>query len=86
MQIAHKKVYDIINKNKDKRTTSINEKILPTRIKIGDTVFLKNENRNKLDSTFLGPYTIENFNETNACIINSTNGRLVVHKSRLLKI
>lgn len=86
MQIAHKKVYDMIIKSKNKRTICTNDNITPTQIKVGDGVFLKNENRSKLDPTFSGPYTIENFNESNACIINSSNNRLEVHKSRLLKI
>lgn len=59
----------------------------PIYININNTVYLKNENRRKLDSFYIGPYTVISINEPNCEIQNVTTGKtIIVHKNRIIKI
>lgn len=84
LQVAHANVLDMIQKCKVKRTEHLNRDIASIDLKIGDKVYLKLENRSKLDKTHSGPYTVTGITVSNATISNNT--QLIVHKSRLIKI
>lgn len=54
-------------------------------IKIGDKVYLSNENRRKLDAFYIGPYLVTQVDNQNCEIRNEiTNNSMIVHKNRLI--
>lgn len=86
LQTTHLRVREAIVRAKTKRTTQLNAKIENTDLQIGDTVYLRNENRQKLDAVNSGPFTIKELMDCNAVIFNQNNQqRLQVHKTRLTK-
>lgn len=85
LQTTHANVMETILKEKVKRTSNINSTIIPTQLKIGDTVYLKRENRHKLDPVHNGPFSITKLNIPNVTIINADNKQQEVHMSRLIK-
>lgn len=86
LQVAHSKVRDAILKEKTKRTIQLNSEIIPTPLNIGDIVYLKLENRQKLDPVNSGPFSIIELSESNAIILNNnTKQKFQVHKTRLTK-
>ena len=58
----------------------------PIHISIGELVYLKNENRRKLDSFYTGPYKITAITEPN-CELQHVdfNKQIIVHKSKIVK-
>ena len=59
----------------------------PLNIVTGDKVYLKIENRHKLDSMYNGPYTVKSISNPNCEITNiQTNQTFTVHKNRLIKV
>lgn len=85
LQVTHNNVMQTLNKEKIKRTNAANNNINITDIKIGDTVYLKKENRQKLDPVYNGPFLITKINTPNVTIINADNREQEVHISRLIK-
>lgn len=85
LQIAHAQVLNAIQKTKTKRTHKLNENIRNTDINVGDTVYLAQENRTKLDQVNTGPYKVVNTTASNATIMNNQNKCIEVHKSRIIK-
>lgn len=73
-------------KEKIKRQNLQNQNINPIKIGLGDQVYLKNENRKKLDPCYVGPFTVIRIMDPN-CIIrnNITYKEVIVHKNRLIK-
>lgn len=57
----------------------------PIIVEIGDTVWLRKENRRKLDQAYSGPFKIINQNHPNVTIEDSTGNKQTVHKNRLKK-
>lgn len=85
LQTTNANVMQTIIKEKEKRTNIINNTIIPTNLQIGDTVYLKKENRHKLDPVYNGPFTITKLNTPNVTIMDSSNKKQEVHISRLIK-
>lgn len=85
LQVAHANVLDAIQKIKNKRTIKANSDIQETEIKTDDIVYLKLENRSKLDKVNEGPYRVTKTSFSNATIVDTNNKCLEVHKSRLIK-
>lgn len=81
-QIANQKLVQQKNIRKESNDSSAN----PLLIQTGDIVFLKNENRRKLDSFYTGPYKVKSINNPNCEIIDmQSNQSNLVHKNRLSK-
>lgn len=69
-------------KNKRQSENNLN----PITLKIGDTIYITNENRKKLDPFYIGPYIVKEVNEPNCTIANmKTNKQTIVHKNRIIK-
>lgn len=85
LQVAHANVLDAIQKSKIKHTIKANENIQENEIKVNDVVYLKLENRNKLDKVNEGPYRVIQVEVSNVTINDCNNKCLTVHKSRLVK-
>lgn len=71
---------------KKKTDRSINSEIgiNPINLNQNDLVYLRIENRKKLDQFYDGPYKVEEISGTNCKIKNVyTNKTMVVHKTRL---
>lgn len=72
---------------KQKRQEVCNRKTNPTELKIGDLVYLSNENRKKLDPFYIGPYIVTEIDEPNCKIKHrETLKETKVHKNRIIKI
>lgn len=86
LKIAHEITKAKLIEQKIKRQKEHDETVNPIYIKLKDLVFLKNENRRKLDSFYIGPYEVISICEPNCEIKNTTTGKtIVVHKNRLIK-
>lgn len=85
MQVAYKRTLEEIQRTKLKRTKKLNENVTFKNLQKDDIVFLKLENRHKLDPVNAGPFKILEVKEPNA-IIQTDNKTLEVHISRLVKI
>ena len=67
-------------------TQQLNQKQNPIKIDINDTVYLKKENRRKLDSFYNGPYQVIEIVEPNCKIKHKiSNQSFTVHINRLIK-
>lgn len=90
MKFKLQKSNEVARKNlieqKERRQVRANVNVNPLNIKIGDAVYLKNENRKKLDPVYLGPYIVVSIDNTNCTIKNKNTNKLsTVHKNRLIK-
>lgn len=73
-------------KRKETRQLTDYDKYHPIDLKIGDQIYISNENRKKLDPFYLGPYTVKEINDPNCTIVNqTTNKHTIVHKNRIIK-
>lgn len=73
-------------KNKIRRQDTANKKLKPINLQTGEKVYLKNENRRKLDPFYIGPYMVTNISNTNCTIRHPTsNKETIVHKNRLIQ-
>lgn len=86
LQTAAQKAKTLLEKAKQKLTTNHKRHARPITIKLGDQVWLKKENRRKLDPVYSGPYKITGINHPNATIENQTTKETqTVHKNRLVR-
>lgn len=86
LKIAHEITKAKLIEQKIKRQKEHDETVNPIYIKLKGLVFLKNENRRKLDSFYIAPYEVISIFEPNCEIKNTTTGKtIVVHKNRLIK-
>ena len=74
----------MIENAKIKRKNIYDKNINPINIDIGDLVYLKNENRKKLDNPYKGPYEVIELNGVNTRIKIGFNVK-EVHNNRLKK-
>lgn len=82
-QIARKNLIQ----NKEKRQMKNNEETNPINICPGDSVYLSNHNRKKLDPFYLGPYIVHKNEDPNCVIIHpQSKKQSTVHKNRLIKM
>lgn len=78
---------DKLIEQKIKRTFRAENDINPIHLKINEPVYLKIENRRKLDPFYEGPYIVEELLDPNCKIKNPrTNQSIIVHKNRLIHI
>ena len=68
LQTTHANVIQTILREKENRTKITNYTIIPTDLQIGDVVYLKKENRHKLD----GPFLISKLKTPNVTIVDVT--------------
>lgn len=76
----------ILEQQKQEKTQICNKIINPIHIQIGDLVYLKKENRRKLDSFYQGPFRITQIRDPN-CELEEpiTKKKTIVHKNRIIK-
>lgn len=86
LQLAAQKAKILLDKSKDRRILKQSEKSNSINIQIGDQVWLKKENRRKLDAVYSGPFTIIDIQHPNVTIKNQlTSENQTVHKNRITK-
>lgn len=86
LQFIHNEILRKIENVKLSRTEEANKDVTPTKLSIGDKVYLKLENRRKLDIVQDGPYIIIDLDESNATIKHQTTANILkVHRTRLIK-
>lgn len=86
LNITNKLARDNLLERKESRQKVVNEKINPIDLRIGDHIYITNENRKKLDPFYLGPYIVKEINSPNCTIVNeNTNKQTVIHKNRIVK-
>lgn len=82
-QVAYQ---NLVNKKEDRQTT-LNNNTNPIDVKIGDLVYITNENRRKLDPFYIGPFKIINIQNPNCVIENLiTFKQTAIHKNRIIKV
>ena len=80
--LAHQ---NLVNK-KEHRQITLNNETNPIHVKIGDQVYITNENRRKLDPIYIGPFDIIEIQEPNCTIKNTaTQKQMVVHENKISK-
>lgn len=83
LQTAAQKAKVLLEKSKEKRISKQALKSNPIEIQIGSKVWLKKENRRKLDPVYAGPFTIINIQHPNVTIKNQiTNETQTVFYSK----
>lgn len=80
-KIAHN--FLIASKEHNKKYYDKNKNL--SNFKINDKVFLKEVNKNKLESVYTGPYIIKNINDLNVTIVSENNKSKIVHKNNIIK-
>lgn len=86
LEKSHKIVQQRLLNQKQIRTDNANVSTNPLNIRINDVVYLKNENRHKLDPFYIGPFIVTKIADPNCEIVNTIKTqRLQVHKNRLIK-
>ena len=86
LQKSHELTRQKLIDSKHQHKETFDKNLNPIHISIGDLVYLKNENRKKLDSFYTGPYKITAIIEPN-CEIQHIDSRkqFTVHKNRIIK-
>lgn len=85
LQLAQGRAKNFLLKIKHKRVESLNEKVEPDNIKVGDVVKIRDEARGKLDPWFKGPYEVISFTTTNCVVKDSLGVTQEVHLERVKK-
>lgn len=87
LQLINNKARLMSEKAKQNRSLVQSKQSKPIQITIGDKVWLRNENRRKLDKVQSGPFEIISEDHPNVRIKNFTNEETqIVHKNRLIKV
>lgn len=87
LQVINEKTRKLLEKSKTSRIDLQKEISRPIDVSIGSKVWLKLENRRKLDRVYSGPFEVINENHPNVTIRNLINNEIqLVHKNRLIKI
>ena len=85
LQTAALKAKTLLEQSKQKRINTQSKFSNPINVHIGDQVWLKKENRRKLDPVYSGPFTIVNIQHPNVTIVNQiSNEKQIVHKNRII--
>lgn len=81
-ELARKKIIE----GKENKHITLNQNKNPIDISIGDLIYLKNENRKKLDPEYIGPFIVVKLDNPNCVIRNrKTNKQSTVHMNRLIR-
>ena len=83
LQTTATKAREMLELAKLKRISSTSSN--PINLNIGDTVYLQNENRRKLDQVYIGPFKIIDINHPNVVIQDILGNSQTVHKNRIKK-
>lgn len=87
LQNTNKIAYQNLVNKKEERQIIVNNQTNPIDIKIGDMVYITNENRRKLDPFYIGPFEVIKIEDPNCTIKNTlTQKQNTIHKNRLIKI
>lgn len=86
LQLAAHKTKEILEKVKESRIANQANKVNPIDINLADQVWLRKENRKKLDAVFTGPFKVVALDHPNVKIKSCLTGEVQkVHKNRLVK-
>lgn len=86
LQMTNQQARQNLMEHKEKRQISDNRNLNPIRISEGDQVYIKNENRKKLDPQYIGPFLVVNITQPNCTVKHLVTGKQsTVHKNRLIK-
>lgn len=86
LQVMHKKASEFLEISKAKNKLSYDKKVTNVKFNLNDSVLLRNEQRNKLEPLYSGPFVILEILESNVKLRNlKTNKEIVVHKNRIVK-
>ena len=87
IQKCAEKARELLDKHKRKRITTQENYSNPITVNIQDEIWLKAENRRKLDSVYAGPFEVLEIDHPNVTIINKTTKEIFkVHKNRIIKM
>ena len=86
LQAARLRTGELLDKQKIDRNNKHETQARPIEIKLNDKVMITNENRNKLNPVYKGPYTVVAINHPNVTISNENAEPYTVHKNRLIKM
>lgn len=83
LQVAHQRARNYILQQKTKRKIHYDKDATELQILVGNKVLVTNENRNKLDAWYKGPYVVTNIEGVNCTLKAENNKSITVHKNRL---
>lgn len=85
IQVTALKAKRLLERSKTARIKNHSQNVNPIDVKLHDKVYLKKENRKKLDNVYSGPYEIIAIEHPNVTIKNClTNENQIVHKNRII--
>lgn len=85
IQVTALKAKSLLERSKTTRIRNQAQNINPIEINLSDKVYLRKENRKKLDNVYSGPHEIIAINHPNVTIKNCvTNENQTVHKNRII--
>lgn len=85
LQLAQNKARDFLEKTKQKRKLYYDQQTSRLQISPGDFVLITNEDRQKLDSWFDGPFEVILIEGPNCIVKDNNNKQIKVHKNRIKK-
>lgn len=86
LQSMHKQAKFLLEKSKQANKVYFDKNANIVNFQIGDQVLLKNEEKNKLDNEYVGPFVVIEIDKVNLKIKNmNTNAIQLVHKNRVKK-
>lgn len=86
LQTAHRQAVQLIEKSKLKNKAIYDQKSKPIDLKVNDKIILVNENRNKHESLYKGPFIITKIIESNIEILDINSKKTqIVHKNNVRK-
>ena len=87
LQVTNKIAREELIHKKEERTIKANTTTNPISLEIGNTVYITNHNRKKLDPFYIGPFAVINIDNPNCTIKHKLTGKEnIVHKNRLIEI
>lgn len=85
LQHANKLAKHFLDLAKERSKIQYDKKLNEINIEENDEVLITNENTNKLDALYSGPFKVKSIDNVNAVIIGINKKEMTVHKNRLVK-
>lgn len=85
LQVAHQRAREYLEKAKIERKSKFDSCCSKIELKRGDLITVQNEDRNKLDSWYDGPFTVVSVDDPNCTFKNKKGKHITVHKNRIQK-